>query len=449
MRGQHLTALQVDSLLRREIPRPQMFDMLVHLEDCGDCSRHVEQAIKTSIGRTARLSPFEKTTRLLDYSGAVISAVDKLASEFSSMKQHRETVPAQVAKLLSLSSSHRRLIIANDSRFHSWALTEGVVAASRAIGIEDPEEGADLAEVAVELAAHLPVEGFRGKLCRDLEASAWASLGNSLRVQTDFAAAARAFERAKDCLAKGSGDPLDKAQLLDLESSLLRELRDFSASEHKLDEAIRGYRVANERHLEGRALVKLAKLYTESGRAEESLPLLDRAACLIDVEREPALALILQENRLDHLSEAGRLDEAERLLPEVRSLIKTHGSRTERLRLLWIEARLRHRLGQIELADQMLWRAREGFLAAKSGYEVALVSLDIAALYLEQGRAGDVRALIVETLPQITARNIHREALMAWTLLRQAVEQETVTLGLLDEIASRVREAQGHSSTGS
>jgi tetratricopeptide (TPR) repeat protein len=194
--------------------------------------------------------------------------------------------------------------------------------------------------------------------------------------------------------------------------------------------------------------MKKAKLLRDTGRVVESIPIMEEAAGLLDFEREPFLLFGLKKDLILHLSEVGRAEEAQELLPEVRDLARLHGSRLERLRLLWVEGLLRKNRGQVELGAEALKQAREGFIAAQIGYDVALVSLDLADLYLEADRTEEARQLATESIPLFTSRGVHREALMAWNLFREAAERDALTLGLVQEVASRIRQSQSRPAAG-
>lgn len=144
------------------------------------------------------------------------------------------------------------------------------------------------------------------------------------------------------------------------------------------------------------------------------------------------------------LNEVGRSAEAHEILGEVRELARRYGNRLDRLRLLWTEGRICQNLGRFELAEEALKQVRAGFIDAEIGYDVALVSLDLAALYLETGRTAEVKELAAEMLPQFAARQIHREALAAIALFEQAARKERATLALIQEISSKVKEASTH-----
>ena len=67
---------------------------------------------------------------------------------------------------------------------------------------------------------------------------------------------------------------------------------------------------------------------------------------------------------------------------------------------------------------------RQDFLAEKIAYDYALVSLELAALHLEQGRTGLVKEIAEEMLWIFEGEKVHKEALAALTLFRQAATVE-------------------------
>jgi hypothetical protein len=75
-------------------------------------------------------------------------------------------------------------------------------------------------------------------------------------------------------------------------------------------------------------------------------------------------------------------------------------------------------------------------------YDVALVSLEIAILHAGQGRTEQVKTLARHMTPIFRAHAIHREALAALTLFRQAAEREQVTAELAREVLAYLRKAR-------
>jgi tetratricopeptide (TPR) repeat protein len=292
------------------------------------------------------------------------------------------------------------------------------------------------------VAEQLETTGFREKVRSDLLSETWGCIANCRRIRTDFHGAAEAFRRAEERLALGTGDLLERARLLDLKSSYLLDVHDFRGAEQLLDEVIRTYRIAGESHLEGRALLKLAKLHGDAGHAERALPVLEAARERVRTKDEPRLALGVHMNLAYCLTELGRAEEAHARMPKLRELARAHGSRLDRLRVLWIEGLVCRSLGKIALAEEALKQVRAGFVDAEIGYDVALVSLDLAALYLGAGRTAEVKRLASEMLPQFAARQIQREAVAAISLFEQAARRERATVALVEEVANRVERAR-------
>lgn len=423
-----------------------------HLDSCDSCraalgSRELRSKLCSPLGFSKESAGRSRIAR--DAYSAVIDQVYRgVLEENSRMEDQRATAPALLAELLSFSSGQQRLLVRNSSRYHLWALAEEALAESRRGWAEDPGRSEELALLAVEITNQLDVSGFQGQLLNDLRAEAWSYVANCRRIRTDYDDAQRAFRKAEVFLEKGSGDRLERARLLDLKASLLVDLRELQPAESLLTEAIEEYRAARECHLEGRALMKAAKLLRLRGEVGGAIPVLQRAAALIDVGTEPRLAFALRNNLVAYLSESGRPHEAQKLLPQVRDLVKRYGSHLDRLRLMWTEGFLRKALGQTELAIEIFAKVREGFAAAGIGYDAASVSLDLAELYLESGRTGEARELASESIPLFTSRGVHREALAAWTLFREAAERDALTLGLVQEVAARIRQTQSGPAAG-
>lgn len=376
------------------------------------------------------------------YAGVLDRVLPEILDEYSKIEAQRATAPALLAELLGLSWGQCRLLVRNSSRYQVWGLAVEALREAQRGWTDDPRRSEELALLAVEIIGTLGATGFRERLLQDLKAEAWSFVANCRRIRTHIKRALEAFEKAEHSLSQGSGDRLERARLLDLKASLFIDIGDFTVADQLLTEAVADYRALGERHLEGRALMKRAQLLHHKGSVEGAIPVLRKATRLIDVTVEPKLTFLLRKNLMLYLSETGRADEAQKLLPEVRELAKTYGSRLESLRLLWTEGLLRHALDQTELAIEVLGQVREGFIAADIGTDVALVSLDLAALYLEAERTEEACALATESIPLFTSRGVHREALAAWSLFREAAERDALTLGLVQEVATRIRQAQ-------
>jgi hypothetical protein len=73
--------------------------------------------------------------------------------------------------------------------------------------------------------------------------------------------------------------------------------------------------------------------------------------------------------------------------------------------------------------DAALWEMRDAFLDRGMGFDAVLVTLDLAADYLREGRADDVRRMLDESLPRFEERGIQPYTLDAVRFLRDAVHR--------------------------
>lgn len=377
------------------------------------------------------------------YSIVLDKVFSEVLAENDQLDRQRSSAPDLIADLEVLAPRQRTLLIRNSAQYQAWPLIEEALSRGRTYWTEDPGRGEDLAHLALEISGALSSTGYRERLVNDVRAEIWSDIGNCRRIRSDLYAAHEAFTIAEHHLTLGTGDALERARFLDLKSSLLRAQRDFKGANSCLAEAIRLYGCLPDRHAEGRALLNQARLLGDGGDPHKAIEVLKRAGGLIDLRREPRLGFLLKWNLVLYLREADRLDEAQALLPEVRELSRIYGTRHDRLRLLWVEGALREKLGQVQIAEEALRQVREGFIAAGIGYDVALVSLDLAALYLEEGRTEEVRHLAIETMPLFASRNVQRELLMAWQLFKEAAECDVATLRLVKEVAARIRRSGG------
>lgn len=451
----HLDAQTALLLKHRGLSYQEEEEILDHLAECQSCRNLVEVSCspdrrpseeRTEDGRSVELEASVPIIPEGAYSSVVDRAIQSLVGEEEGLENQRATAGELLAELDGFAATQQTLMVKNSARYQVWALAEALLDESQRGWSEDPERSERLAVLALEVAARLSAHGHRRLLIEDLKAEAWSYIGNCRRIQSDLYAAQEAFRSAWLCLASGSGDSMARARVLDLESSLQRANRNFTVAREMILEAVAGYRSAGDRHMEARALIKMSYLLTTSGDLTESVSVMERAAELLEPNSDPGLVFGLNRNLMLALTELGRTEEARSLVPKIRELAISHGGRLERLRVLWAEGLLCKRLGQVELAEESLTQVRKGFIEAGIGYDVALVSVDLAALYLEWDRTAEVRQLSTETYPLFAVRGVRREALAAWNLFRQAAEREAVTLRLLDDVASRIRQVKGSPS---
>ena len=110
------------------------------------------------------------------------------------------------------------------------------------------------------------------------------------------------------------------------------------------------------------------------------------------------------------------------------------------LRVAWLAARIAAGVGRKSEAIAGLQRVARRFKVLKHPYEAALSSLDLAVLWLEEGRTAEVRGLAVAMAWIFKAKGIQREALVALRHFRKAAERDAATADLACRVIAEIGE---------
>ncbi len=451
MSAKHLDRVTLEKLLARSLDELPTQQALTHLASCDRCW---DRAISLAPGAAVQLenwlwggdfvtpAPIEVGA----YAEILARTKDVLAACAGRLEAEREQARECLPELSGLSFKERLELILGDARFHSRTVAQALLERCRAVWAEDPTEAEQLTHLALAVVDSLDPGAIGAPALNDLRAQCWAYNANCRRVQSDFRSADRSVEASQFFLERGSGDPLLLAEMLDLLASFRRDQQQYDAAFDLLNQAVAAYAEAGDRHLVGRALVKKSSILADMGQPEKSLDLLERAIPMIDTAREPRLSVNIHHQLILYLHQAGRNHEALILLPKAISVVEQTGNRLDRVRLSGVEGLIAAALGQIDKAEQALLAAREGFIREGIGYDAALVSLDLAALYLRRNRTAETRRLALEILPIFQSRDIHREAMAALMIFRSAAELEAVSLSMVEDIAGFLKRARHNPS---
>jgi transcriptional regulator with XRE-family HTH domain len=320
----------------------------------------------------------------------------------------------------------------------AWALCELVCKESRWLSRENAQRAVSLMRRCLGAADQVPgapawqekVKGFM-----------WAHLAHALFAQGEIRDAGRAFATAtRHWEAGAAAHPglLSEGMFHLIGGNMRREQHRFDEAEEFL---ARAEDLADTPTLAARVWISRAKLYEARGDLEEALTCLDAVEPAVPQE-ERRLHFVIQHNRTFVLGTLERFDEAKLLLPAVRELAKGVAGEMDRIRMRWSEGRIAAGLGRTEEGAEALSRVRGEFATRNMHYDLALVSLELAALHAKQGRHDAVKALARHMAPIFQARNVHREALAALTLFRQAAEKEAVTAALARDVLAYLWKAR-------
>jgi tetratricopeptide (TPR) repeat protein len=189
-------------------------------------------------------------------------------------------------------------------------------------------------------------------------------------------------------------------------------------------------------------LVNRASAFELLGDYVGAITALQKAERLVDGNLEPRLLCVIRFNLLGNLLHLRHSAEAAELLPKVKALAERLGQALDLVRTRWLEGWLAAELGMREEAIAALEEVREDFNTRKMPYDAALATLELATLYLEEGRTGAVRLVASEIQWIFQAERIEREALAALRLFYEAAEREALTVEMARRMASFLYRAQ-------
>lgn len=328
-------------------------------------------------------------------------------------------------QLARVTPAQRRLLIEHTLEFQGWALAERLAEESRRAAPKNAATALELAQLAV--AAARRAGGSDAWLSR-LEGYTRAFLANALRVQGSLSSAGAEWQTVWRLWHAGTaGDPaavLPEWRLLDLEASLRRDARQFAAALDLLDRAA----AAAPSSAAGRILVNRASTLEQAGDLRGAVATLRQAEPIVNETREPRLQWLLAFNFSVNLCHLGGFAEAALQLPKLRQLTLNLGNDLDLVRVVWLSGRVAAGMGSRQDACVAFEEVRDQLAARRDGFGTAMVSLELAVLYLEDGRLGEVRRLAMQMSWILAAEGLEREVLAGLQLFCEAARREAATI---------------------
>ncbi|HSL84810.1 MAG TPA: hypothetical protein VLF66_18695 [Thermoanaerobaculia bacterium] len=375
---------------------------------------------------------FETAMLLADRRGSVIEA-------------ERRHAPELLAELERRAPAAARDAIRTVQRYQLFGLSEHLIDASRELAFRNVAQAIEVAELAVEVADTLDPRIYMPVTTADQRALARACLGNARRVASDLFAAERAFQDSLLIVKEGNLSSTVRADIRSLLGSLRIDQGRYQEARQVLGQALKTYQIFQSKRDEAKILVKLADAEGYSGRPEKGVEILVGALRALEEVAEDRLHLQAQHNLIDWMVDAGQALEALTGYEKARDLYDRHSTEPSlRLRRRWLEGRIYAALGDQDLALDALEEVRRTAAERELSYELAMVSLELALVYLARGESGRVQDLAEEMTVIFRSHELHRHALGAMYLFRQAARTDTATAGLLREILHYLRRARNN-----
>jgi len=440
----HLTEDTVEKLLKGQLAGEEKDEAVQHLlSQCPECIQ-LAHTVAARFGMAYLAGRFRKSKPQRSEPKKDDPVLEKLKSLGPEVRakliNERLLAAGQWASLQKHPQARRLAIIAADPTMHTWGLYDRLLDAAREIAPASPERGIEIALLALAVADQLDPQQHGDARIVDFKAAATAVLGNCKRVAEDFEGARTDLEQALALFEEGTGDPLERANVLSLQGSWNVDLGFFEAGEKLFEQAIQIYEEAGETRLIGRTMLKQATAvgYVDPDRA---VSILDEATDYINSITEPLLELCMRHSLALYLNDAGRTQEAIGVLEDSRGLYKQFPNRIFQLRLRWLEGRINRSLQHLREAEETFERVAADFLERGLPQEYLLCSIDLAEVVYAQGDHTRTLQICTSLHRALESWHMHSEGLSVMLLFVSAIREDTVQQqGFLD-LARYIRKA--------
>jgi tetratricopeptide (TPR) repeat protein len=413
---------------RGALPAAEMQAVALHLlRGCAPCHEALSPAAAAFLA--ARLPP--PVTNLDVYEIPIRLGERAAFRQTGERDRERAYAEREVAALLAGRPFPAGLPAGDPRGLRGRDRCEALRSASWALRHEDPQEMVERACAAAAAAEMLDPAAFPPGEAADLRALAWAELGNAYRVANQLGRAEAALEQAMVHQRDGTGDRLVLARLMDLAASLYTARRRFGAARGLLAEAAAIFEEHGEHHLAGRALISQGISSGFANRLWEGIGLLRTGLARIDQASDPYLTLSAVHGLIDFTLKLDRFEEARDLIRESQGLYAHLSDDLYLLKRRWQEAKIEAGLGRLSRGEAMLLEVKKEYEKRQMPYLEALVSIDLASVWLLQKKTAELPALIDAMAATFGALGIEREQIAALLLLQKATRDRCATLALV------------------
>ena len=233
---------------------------------------------------------------------------------------------------------------------------------------------------------------------------------------------------------------LPEWRMLSLEASLRREEHRFIEALELLARAEKG--AGGEPAALATILLKKEVVYEQMGDLKGALAALTEAAPYVETSGDARLLWVLHFETAKNHCILEHYEEASPHLVAARHLAEHLGNDLDRVRVGWLAARIDAGQGRREEAIAGLEQVRREFMARAIPFDAALASLELALLYLQEGRTADVADLALGMTEIFKSQGIAREALASLSLFSEAAQRESATVELVRRVIAEVEKVR-------
>jgi tetratricopeptide (TPR) repeat protein len=322
-----------------------------------------------------------------------------------------------------------------------YSFYEALLQRAWEVRFTDLGEMVSLTWFACFVASRLGRDGYTEVQVSDFMSRAYCEHCNAKRAAHRLSDAEAIFVRAVQCWKAGTKDFRLWVRLMDVRASLLGDQQCTYEAIDVLADVFEAYLQLGDRHSAGRALVTRGIYVGHGGDPEAAVQLLDEALELLDEWREPELLSMANHNRLWFLVDCGRYREARSELWKHRHRVTDSGSlgRISMAKIAYLEGRINAGLGELKRAERALQSALDRLSAAEVEALRGLVSLDLAVVWMRQGRFAEASTLAAEATAALQKLGLPREAQKALRVLQDEIEDRVATVAVVQAVVDFLR----------
>jgi tetratricopeptide (TPR) repeat protein len=361
--------------------------------------------------------------------------VREFAATARRLQQERATSPELVEQMLRTTSPEEWPSLADKPSMRNAGVLEKLASEISARLETSPREALALSNLATAIAETLPFDSYPPVVLAQMRAQAWRDRAQALRYLAKYREALEALERAESQLSAFGTLAHDRAIVIYVRATILREIGDLDDCLSLVIES----RLIFEEHGDTRhALycgVLEASIYyrrREFVRGRESYSaLLEVARDLNDRETEARL-----HNNIGQCStRLGEYENAVIHLARAHALFTSLGMHAEALRTERAEATILVSKGDYRRGIAALREARAKFLSHGLVEEAGLCGLEVVELLLERDEASQAVELSREIVHEFAAAELSHRAVGALQHLQSAIEARRASRATVRSIA--------------
>jgi tetratricopeptide (TPR) repeat protein len=415
----HITQDMLDSVFRGELPPRVLAEVGARhlLALCPHCRGEFE----TWQQRRSGAGDSDSALRLLPV---------LLEEQTARLEKQEDAAERDLRDLLRLSFEDRLNRIRRAfTRFRGATLAHLLLERARKLIPAEPRVVYELAETAQAVLRYSVASP--GTAALSVRAAVYS--GNALRAQSDLQAADARFAFARGLITyNGVTDTLVYAEVDWFEGTLRKDQRRFAEAEALLLRSVMLYRLAGDPRGSVSPLVTLGILYYHRQDYRQALDTFQGAISQLLPETDPRFFCSVHHNLTLTLCELGDHHAAAEALETSRELYQACPDGHTQARLAWVEGKIASGFGHLARAEEAFLAVRRGFIEEGNGYDVAMVSLDLALVYAKQGRTAELKQLAEEMHAVFESQEIHREAHAALLLFHEAARAVGLTVERVD-----------------